>query len=162
MKPWELHPGLVHFPVAFLIAGVAVDIYATMKRRDALARIGAGLLVAGVATGWIGALTGILAWFTAPRPAELHPLMYWHPALAALSMLCFTPLAISRWRRRSLVATPAKDGWGAFAAMLMLAAAYLGGHLVYRVGTGVAGPAAGPAPSEPQAVDAAKPPSTAD
>ena len=51
MEPWEYHPALVHFPIAFLIGAVLLDLYAWRRGEPAPARVATGLLLAGVATG---------------------------------------------------------------------------------------------------------------
>jgi uncharacterized membrane protein len=136
MKPWELHPALVHFPIAFLVGGLALDYAAAWKKRDAWLRPAAGLLVWGVITGWLAALAGLLAWYTLRNDEGMN---LWHPVTAALSMIAFTALAVVRWRRRATFATPSSEGLGAVAALLILAAGYIGSHMVYRAGMGVEG-----------------------
>ena len=34
MKPWEFHPIVVHFPIAFLLAGVVLDVAAVRRPRE--------------------------------------------------------------------------------------------------------------------------------
>jgi uncharacterized membrane protein len=63
MAPWEVHPSVVHFPIALLQGGVALALYACWRRREPLARAATGLLVA--------ALAGLLAFFPVPAHAEL-------------------------------------------------------------------------------------------
>ncbi|HXJ72730.1 MAG TPA: DUF2231 domain-containing protein, partial [Candidatus Dormibacteraeota bacterium] len=79
MKLWEFHPALVHFPLALLIGGMALDMFAACRKREAMARFAAGMLVWGVAAGWIAGVAGVVAWFTAPSTDETFPLMVWHP-----------------------------------------------------------------------------------
>src|SRR6266542_897509 len=75
--PWELHPALVHFPLALLLSGVVLDLYAWWRGRPGQLRAVAGLLVAGVVTGLVAALAGVLAFFTVPaHTAAAHRLMY--------------------------------------------------------------------------------------
>ena len=45
-KPWEFHPMLVHFPIAFLIGGVAVELFALRRPGEMLHRAAAWLLLA--------------------------------------------------------------------------------------------------------------------
>lgn len=136
MKPWEIHPALVHFPIAFLVGGLVLDLYASWKKREGYTRLAAGLLVWGVVTGWIAAAFGFVAFFTAPN-AENSLLLYWHPGTAALSMVGFTILAVVRWRNRMTFARPSVEVLGIAASLLILVAGYLGGHLVFREATGV-------------------------
>jgi uncharacterized membrane protein len=75
--PWEIHPALVHFPIALLLCGVALDLYAWWRQRADWERIATGLLVAGVLAGVVAALSGFLAWWTIPssHTEEAHILM---------------------------------------------------------------------------------------
>src|SRR5262249_55540786 len=85
---WELHPPLVHFPIAFFLGGVALDLYAWWRGREDLARVATGLLVAGLAIGLLTGLTGFLAFFTvAAHTAEAHDTMYWHLGLQVASVV---------------------------------------------------------------------------
>lgn len=40
--PWEAHPATVHFPIAFLLGAVALDLYAWWGGRTDLSRIAPG------------------------------------------------------------------------------------------------------------------------
>ena len=105
MNIWELHPPLVHFPVSLLLCGVALDLYAKLRKRDVLARPAFFLQLWGVGTGWLAALAGILALYTAPRVYEINPLTYTHPLLALLSLTGFSVLLAVRWRTRAAIAS---------------------------------------------------------
>src|SRR5438552_15007653 len=83
-EPWEVHPALNHLPIAFLFGAVALDLYAWWRGRPVLGPVVTGLLIAGMITGVITALTGLLAFFTVPgHTEEAHELMYWHIAIQA-------------------------------------------------------------------------------
>jgi hypothetical protein len=65
MEPWEFHPALVHFPIAFLLGAVIYDLY-DWWRADLNAnrpRIATGLLLAGTLTAALAALAGLVAFF---------------------------------------------------------------------------------------------------
>ncbi len=139
MKPWELHPALVHFPMALLLAGVALDLYARLRKRDTLVRPAFFLQFWGLLAGGLATLAGILAWYTAPRVYEINPLVYTHPLLALISLLSFSVLVAARWRTRSAMANTPAQICAAAAALLILLAAYTGGHLVFRGSMGITG-----------------------
>ncbi|MBA4064521.1 MAG: hypothetical protein C0501_12565 [Isosphaera sp.] len=134
--PWEAHPATVHFPIAFLVGAVALDLYAWWRGRADLARVATGLMAAGVLTGVVAAATGAVAFFTVPaHTREAHRLMYWHLGLMAGVLTLFTGVVVARRRDE----TPAV--WvrvaGLFGVAVLLVGAYLGGSLVYRGGAGV-------------------------
>ncbi len=46
-KPWELHPMLVHFPIAFLLGDVVLLLWASWRPTEVRHRTASGLLLAG-------------------------------------------------------------------------------------------------------------------
>ncbi len=46
-EPWELHPILNHFPIAFLLGGLALELYAGWRGRQALLQVATGLWCRG-------------------------------------------------------------------------------------------------------------------
>jgi uncharacterized membrane protein len=134
--PWEWHPATVHFPIAFLLGAVALDLYARWKGRADLARVATGLMAAGVIAGVAAAATGALAFFTVPaHTAEAHRLMYWHLGLMTGAVAVFAGVTVAR-RRDAPPAVWVRVA-GLFGVAVLLIGAYLGGRLVYRGGAGV-------------------------
>jgi len=138
MELWEIHPALVHFPIAFFFGGVLLDLYAWWRRED-LARPATGLLLAGVVTGALTALAGVLAFYTVPstHTEEAHRLVLWHIGLAVTMFVLFTLAAIVRWRRQPASPSAPTRVLGLIAAVVLLAASALGGRIVYHGGMGI-------------------------
>lgn len=134
--PWEWHPATVHFPIAFLLGAVALDLYAWWRARADLVRAATGLMAAGVLVGLVSATTGVVAFFTVPAHTdEAHTLMYWHLGLNAAALVLFGAVVLLRRR-------PEPPGAGArvaglVAAAVLAAGGFLGGRIVYRGGAGV-------------------------
>jgi uncharacterized membrane protein len=137
MYLWEIHPALVHFPIALFLAGVLLDLYAW--RREDLSRVSTGLMLAGVATGALAALAGILAFYTVPssHTEEAHRLVLWHIGLAVAMFVLFTAVAVVRWRLQPALPTISIRILGFVAAFLLLGAGALGGRIVYHGGMGI-------------------------
>ena len=134
--PWEWHPATVHFPIAFLLGAVALDLYAWRRERADLARTATGLMAAGVITGVVAAGTGAVAFFTVPaHTAEAHTLMYWHLGLNASALGLFA--AVVYFRRHPEPPGGKVRVAGLLAAALLAAGGFLGGRIVYRGGAGV-------------------------
>ena len=138
LDPWEIHPALNHFPIAFLVGGMVLDLFAWWRGRPSLAQIATGLLIAGLLTGLLTALAGVAAFFTVPgHTEEAHRLMYWHIGIQAASLLLF---AIPIWRRwRNWTEPPSATGRLVIcvAAALLLVGSGIGGYLVYHGGAGI-------------------------
>lgn len=136
MRAWEIHPASVHFPIAFLIGGVALDLFG--QNSEIAVAMATYLLIAGLATGVIAAGAGIIAYYTVPgnHTAEAHQRVYWHiwtivAAVALLAVVCFV-----RWQHPSVV-SPLIRGLGLVAVMITALGAYIGGSLVYHGGLGI-------------------------
>lgn len=137
-EPWEIHPVLNHFAIAFLLAGVALDVYAWWRNRPELAQVAAGLLIAGLLTGVLTALAGLLAFFTVPgHTPEAHRLMYWHMAIQAGSLLMFAWPVWRRWRKWPAPPTQGARFLSCVAIVLLLVGSGIGGYLVYHGGAGI-------------------------
>jgi len=134
---WDLHPALVHFPIAFLLLGVLVDFACRWRPAEFLSRSAACLYALGVASGILTAGAGVAAIFTAPRLADPGAMLWLHPIAALTTMTLFTVIAILRWRRRFQPPSAALLTLSATAAILLLATGWLGADLVYRHGFGV-------------------------
>ena len=137
IEPWEFHPMLVHFPIVFLLSGVALDLYAWWRGRPDLAWVVNGLLVAGVLTGVPAALTGLLAYFIVEDPQGVHELMTWHLGIQAAALALFAWPAWVGWRnwRVPLTTGPRVVGW--IGAVLLIVGSGLGGYMVYHTGAGI-------------------------
>ncbi len=138
MNLWEIHPLLVHFPIAFLLGGAVLDLVTLGYRRETLSRSAAGLLLAGVCFGWVAAAAGLLAFFTVPaHTEEAHGKMVWHLGLAIASLVLFTWVAIVRWRYRALPPKLLHAMIAVCASVLLVLTGYLGADLVFHGGAGV-------------------------
>jgi uncharacterized membrane protein len=136
MHAWELHPALVHFPIAFLVGAAVLDLYALYRDRLGPAQVASGLYIAGTVTGIITGAAGLLAFYTIPAHTEdAHALLLWHLGLNLAAMAVFVGISIVRWPLR-----PPSElvRWlGVSAVVLLCFSAYLGGEIVYRGGAGI-------------------------
>lgn len=139
MELWEYHPALVHFPIAFLIGAVLLDLYAWRRGDQAPARVATGLLLAGVATAALAAAAGVLAFFTGPasHTEESGKLIWWHIGAAVTQFLLFAVVAVVRWRFQPAPPPAWTRIVGLIAAVVLLFAGYEGGYIVYHGGSGI-------------------------
>lgn len=129
----RLHPVLVHFPIALVLAAAAAEIVAMRTRRGAWRTIAAANLRAGAA---MGALTAIAGWGLAATPfVEPSRLLSWHrwmgvtgSAVAMGAALLSRSADAESSRSRFVYRT------ALFAAAAIVAlAGHLGGTLVWGV-----------------------------
>lgn len=130
-----LHPAVVHFPIALLLAGWAAGILG--RRHEAAAQAASWLLWAGTLSAWAAMALGLLAAKTAPHVPPAWQTLALHQTLAFWTVGLFTALSLWRWRlgRRAEVLFLA--AWLA-ACGVLLATGYEGGELVFTHAMGVA------------------------
>jgi uncharacterized membrane protein len=139
MELWEIHPSLVHFPIALLIAGLCTDFYARARHSLGAGHVATGLYVGGVAMGLVTGLAGLLAFYTVPsaHTEGAHDQVIWHLGLALASVVLFAGVAWIRWRGWSELPSAGSLVAGVVAVGLLTVAGYLGGHIVYHGAMGV-------------------------
>ena len=150
MIPLEhIHPMLVHFPIVFFMAVLALDFIIVASGRDLAARgplAGLALIVLwlGVAAAAATAFFGDAALDIAAARGFSQAALERHEGLGWTTLLVFAGIAVLRlivwWRR-----IPFRGGRGWLAAAVTLAGvvvlvitAYRGGELVYQLGVNVA------------------------
>lgn len=131
-----IHPMLIHFPVAALIALIGADL-AYMATDDFFwARAGVWLSGVGAAGGWISGFVGLIDLTTVPRIRRL--ITAWCHAILAVMLLS---LASLNWLLRFGEPDAHIWPWGLYVSgltgLLIAVTSYLGGQLVYERAVGV-------------------------
>ena len=171
---WDgLHPLIIHFPVALLLAAPLFVVVGVLWKKHGFAFLLAGLLLMamGTAAAYVAVETGQAAAELADRTPEINPVLSHHQKLAdrtrlvftgltaLLAVLVFVPLLLKKELRRSL-AIPLYAVFlllYAGGAALLANTAHNGGRLVHEFGVralvlpapGQQAPASAPAPSQP-------------
>jgi uncharacterized membrane protein len=132
-----VHPMLIHFPVAALLALVGADLAYAFGGDPFWAR--AALWLAGVGTvgGWIASVAGLVDLLGVTRVRRL--MTAWGHALIAVTMLSMATL---NWSLRlgddpGASVLPWGLGLSLLTAGFISLASYLGGRLVYEKAVGV-------------------------
>ena len=137
----NIHPLIVHFPIALIIVVFILDLLGALSRQKSLVSA-ANILSIFAALGAVAAVvTGLIAEESVWHTDEAHELIELHETIgfavlgAALISLIFRPAIKKKKSKNSLL-------W--VAVIISLAAAilvgyegYLGGEMVYRHGAGV-------------------------
>lgn len=137
IEPWEFHPMLVHFPIVFLLSGVALDLYARWRRRPDLAWVVNGLIIAGVLTGVLAALTGLLAFVIVADSEAVHEYMYWHLGFQVAALALFAWPAWVGWHNWLVPLTTGPRAAGWIGAVVLTVGSAIGGYMVYHGGAGI-------------------------
>jgi uncharacterized membrane protein len=136
----NVHPLIVHFPIAFLIVFFFMDLVAVIWRRPALRYVASWMLYLGAFGAVVAAIAGLIAEATVAHGETVHEILEWHARLgltvASLSM------ALVLWRimakgRFSPMANAFHLSLSAIVVLAILLGADLGGLMVYQHGVGV-------------------------
>lgn len=136
----NIHPMLVHFPIAFLTIYFLLDLTGYTLNLPKIRRLGSHLLT----LGFLGCLptvaSGLFAAATVAHDANAHSIMVWHQRFGLTILSLSMILVIWRWTL-GIPADPMKNSLNQLLNVLLLAAllagADLGASLVYGHGVAV-------------------------
>ncbi len=141
-----VHQMLIVFPLGLLGMAVIFDIIRLASGASGLAVASYYMIAAGVITGLVAAVFGIIDWLAIPAGTRAKGVGQWHAIGNVVVVVLF---AISWWLRRGDPAAPPIGAFvlGLAGLVLALVTSWLGGELVDRLGVGVADGAHLDAPS---------------
>jgi uncharacterized membrane protein len=136
----NVHPLIVHYPIALLTAFFLLEVVGIALRREGLRQSASWMLYLGTLGAIIAVAAGLIAEGTVAHGEAVHEIMEWHGRLgigvATLSLV----LAVWRIVARTILSPMAKTLYLYLAAIMvicMFIGADLGGLMVYQYGVGV-------------------------
>jgi uncharacterized membrane protein len=135
-----IHPMVVHFPIALLLASTLFDALAFRWRSQQFRDTSLSLLVLGILAAGVAVLTGHFAEEAVERSGIPKQAIEIHEELGARCSGYFSAYSGFGWPPFGAGCANSR-GWcwplGLSGGLLLLIASYFGGDLVYRFGAGV-------------------------
>jgi uncharacterized membrane protein len=136
----NIHPMLVHFPIAFFSVFFVLDVIGTLAKKPHWRGVASWLLYFGTAAAVFTVIAGFIAANSVAHGGNVHAIMERHEHIG-VSVLCLGVL-LSFWRAKIgiLMAGGANHFFLLLAALLcglMVVGADLGGLMVYKYGVAV-------------------------
>ncbi|MDD5272457.1 MAG: DUF2231 domain-containing protein [Methylovulum sp.] len=144
----NIHPMLVHFPIAFLVTFFVLDAVATLANKIAWRKVASWFLYLGTVAAAFTVLAGFIAADSVPHGDNVHEIMEHHEHLGVSVLSLAAVLSVWRYTVGESLRGVA-NGLFVFASallcLLLSLGADLGGLMVYKYGVAVA-VAAAPVP----------------
>jgi uncharacterized membrane protein len=136
----NLHPLLVHFPIAFLSVFFALDLVATLAKKTQWRSVASWFLYIGTVAAILTVITGLIAADSVAHGEDVHGIMEHHETIG-ISVLALA-IVLSLWRMKSgALIRGGVNGFflvlSSFLFVLILLGADLGGFMVYKYGVAV-------------------------
>src|SRR5581483_7534005 len=96
----EVHPAMVHFPIALLPLAIGADILGRLSGRRSLREMGRRVMPVAAAGAAASAITGLLAQKRVQADGRARDILATHRTLNIAVAGAATALATWRWRRR--------------------------------------------------------------
>ncbi len=131
----EVHPTLVHYPLALVPAAFIADALGWLTGSRALMRAGAALMPVATGSAVAAGTAGLIAQQAVKAEGEAHDMLATHRTLNL--GLVGVMAALTAWRLGREEPTPGYLLAGLAGMVVMSYSAYLGGKMVYEHGVGV-------------------------
>jgi uncharacterized membrane protein len=136
----NLHPLLLHFPIAFVFGFIFTEVYGVIFKKTGIRQWASGLLYLGGIGAVLTVVSGLTAAETVPHGAQVHEIMEWHQR-AGITVAVLT-VALGIWRRvggipQSAMAMALSMALTLVIAGVLFLGADMGGMMVYQHGVGV-------------------------
>ena len=131
----EMHPAMVHLPIALLPLAVGADVFGSMTDNDSLLSFGQKAIGVAAVGAVASAVTGLIAGEEVNVEGASEDMLITHRNLNFIATLVASGMAL--WRFNHKKPNAAYLSVGAVGVGVLAYTAYLGGKLVYNVGVGV-------------------------
>jgi uncharacterized membrane protein len=131
----QMHPALVHFPIAVLPLAVGADLLGCMTGSKSLLSFGQKAICVAAAGAVASAVTGLIAGEEVNVKDASQDILMTHRNLNFVATVVASCMAV--WRAQHRRPTALYLGAGAAGIGVVTYTAYLGGKLVYDIGVGV-------------------------
>ncbi len=136
----NVHPIIVHFPIAFLVGFFGLEIVGVTFRLNAARQLASGLLYLGALGAVAAVAAGLIAEDLVPHGAAVHEIMEWHERLGITVAILSVGLAVWRAVSKGNFSGMAQALHFFLAGIVMACLLFgtdLGGLMVYQYGVGV-------------------------
>lgn len=136
----NIHPMLVHFPIAFLTGYLLLDVFGLLTGAAGVRAFADRLLALGTVMALLTVATGLYAAYNVPHDAETHQIMVWHQRAGYLIAGLSVTLVVSRWltgHAQDRMALTLNLLLNLLLLLGLIFGADLGATLVYGQGVGV-------------------------
>ena len=131
----QMHPALVHLPIALLPLAVGADLLGSMTGNKSLLSFGQKAICVAAAGAVASAVTGLIAGEEVNVKGVSQDMLMTHRNLNFVATVVASGMAL--WRAEHRRPNAIYLGTGAAGIGVLAYTAYLGGKLVYDVGVGV-------------------------
>lgn len=136
----NIHPLLVHFPIAFLTCFVVLDLTASLMKKTHWREFAGGLLYVGTATAVFTVIAGFVAANSVAHGENVHAIMEHHEAFGVSVLALASVLSGWRWKFGHQIQAEMNILYLILTSLLGLCLALgadLGGLMVYKYGVAV-------------------------
>ena len=136
----NIHPLLVHFPIAFLSAFFILDLVGTLAKKPQWRSVASWFLYFGTVAAVFTVIAGLIAASSVAHGQNVHDIMERHEHFGILVLSLALVLSIWRMKSGPLIRIGANSFFlilSALLCVLMMLGADLGGLIVYQYGVAV-------------------------